>query len=128
MSNRNGSQLAEEHQDALVVIDIGRTSSDSGLLLPNGLPRMSSDMRLVGGARTNFALPAVESVALGGASIDRTSGNDVTVGPESVALELRQRARLFGGDVLTTTNIVAASALYSPPEANPLDGLGILQG
>ncbi|EXJ81595.1 hypothetical protein A1O1_07659 [Capronia coronata CBS 617.96] len=113
-----------ERQDALVVIDIGGTTSDSGLLLPNGLPRMSSVMSLVGGVRTNFALPAVESVGLGGGSIVRVSGDDVTVGPDSVALELLQKARLFGGDVLTSTDIVAASELRSPTGHNPLEGMG----
>ncbi|EXJ65644.1 uncharacterized protein A1O5_11171 [Cladophialophora psammophila CBS 110553] len=111
-------------QDPLVVIDIGGTTSDSGLLLPNGLPRMSSLMSLVGGVRTNFALPAVESVGLGGGSIVRTSGDNLTVGPDSVALELPQKARLFGGDVLTATDIVAASELHSPSGDNPLEGLG----
>ncbi|KAG9778266.1 hypothetical protein ABEF93_003512 [Exophiala dermatitidis] len=113
-----------ERQDALVVIDIGGTTSDSGLLLPNGLPRMSSVMSLVGGVRTNFALPAVESVGLGGGSIVRVSEKDVTVGPDSVALELLQKARLFGGDVLTATDIVAASELHSPSGHNPLKGMG----
>jgi DUF917 family protein/N-methylhydantoinase A/oxoprolinase/acetone carboxylase beta subunit len=121
------SSEASEHtgrQDALVVIDIGGTTSDSGLLLPNGLPRMSSLMSLVGGVRTNFALPAVESIGLGGGSIVRPSGEDMMVGPESVGFELPQKARLFGGDVLTATDIVAASALHSPSNDNPLKGLG----
>ncbi|KIW35587.1 uncharacterized protein PV07_02274 [Cladophialophora immunda] len=116
--------IAAVRQDALVVIDIGGTTSDSGLLLPNGLPRMSSLMSLVGGVRTNFALPAVESVGLGGGSIVRNTEDHLTVGPDSVALELPQKARLFGGDVLTATDIVAASELYSPSGENPLEGLG----
>ncbi|KIX97143.1 uncharacterized protein Z520_07257 [Fonsecaea multimorphosa CBS 102226] len=120
----DGSQTVEPRQDALVVIDIGGTTSDSGLLLPNGLPRMSSLMSLVGGVRTNFALPAVESVGLGGGSIVRVSEDHLTVGPDSVALELPQKARLFGGDVLTATDIVAASELYSPSAESPLRGLG----
>lgn len=121
-----GESHAQQRQDALVVIDIGGTTSDSGLLLPNGLPRMSSLMSLVGGVRTNFALPAVESIGLGGGSIVRISEQEktLTVGPDSVALELPQKARLFGGNVLTATDIVAASELYSPSENNPLQGLG----
>lgn len=114
----------KEREDPLVVIDIGGTTSDSGLLLPNGLPRMSSLMSLVGGVRTNFALPAVESVGLGGGSVVRTSGVDLTVGPDSVALELLQKARLFGGEVLTATDIVAAAELHSPSDSHPLKGLG----
>ncbi|OAP59626.1 hypothetical protein AYL99_06924 [Fonsecaea erecta] len=121
----SGTDSQAPRQDALVVIDIGGTTSDSGLLLPNGLPRMSSLMSLVGGVRTNFALPAVESVGLGGGSIVRVVSTDhLTVGPDSVALELPQKARLFGGDVLTATDIVAASELYHPSGENPLEGLG----
>lgn len=123
-SSAGAGETPAERQDALVVIDIGGTTSDSGLLLPNGLPRMSSVMSLVGGVRTNFALPAVESVGLGGGSIVRVLGDDVTVGPDSVALELLQKARLFGGDVLTSTDIVAASELHAPTGNNPLKGMG----
>ncbi|KAL4895258.1 hypothetical protein BDV59DRAFT_211612 [Aspergillus ambiguus] len=110
--------------DPLVVIDIGGTTSDSGLLLPNGLPQMSSVMSVVGGVRTNFALPAVESIALGGGSIVRGRGDELSIGPDSVGLELLEKARLFGGDQLTATDIVAASALRNPKEQNPLHGMG----
>ncbi|EXJ82426.1 hypothetical protein A1O3_06239 [Capronia epimyces CBS 606.96] len=123
-ASTGAGEVHADRQDALVVIDIGGTTSDSGLLLPNGLPRMSSVMSLVGGVRTNFALPAVESVGLGGGSIVRVSGDDITVGPDSVALELLQKARLFGGDVLTSTDIVAASEWHSPTGHNPLKGMG----
>jgi DUF917 family protein/N-methylhydantoinase A/oxoprolinase/acetone carboxylase beta subunit len=123
-ASTESSRGQSEREDALVVIDIGGTTSDSGLLLPNGLPRMSSVMSLVGGVRTNFALPAVESVGLGGGSIIRGDGKELTVGPDSVALDLLQRARLFGGDVLTATDIVAASELHNPSGENPLKGLG----
>lgn len=115
---------SSERKDALVVIDIGGTTSDSGLLLPNGLPRMSSIMSLVGGVRTNFALPAVESVGLGGGSIVRTSEDKLTVGPDSVGFELEQKARLFGGNILTATDVVAASHMHSPSGDNPLKGVG----
>lgn len=113
-----------QREDPLVVVDIGGTTSDSGLLLPNGLPRMSSLMSLVGGVRTNFALPALESVGLGGGSIVRGSGDAITVGPDSVALELTKKARLFGGNVLTSTDIIAASELRAPSAHNPLEGMG----
>ncbi|KAJ5993673.1 hypothetical protein N7451_009397 [Penicillium sp. IBT 35674x] len=114
-----------DRTEPLVVIDIGGTTSDSGLLLPNGLPQMSSVMSLVGGVRTNFALPAVESIGLGGGSIIRSLENgDLSVGPESVALELLHKAKLFGGEYLTSTDIVAASETHSPTENNPFEGMG----
>jgi DUF917 family protein/N-methylhydantoinase A/oxoprolinase/acetone carboxylase beta subunit len=114
-----------DRTEPLAVIDIGGTTSDSGLLLPNGLPQMSSIMSLVGGVRTNFALPAVESIGLGGGSIIRSLENgELAVGPESVALELLEKAKLFGGDYLTSTDIVAASETHSPTGNNPFKGMG----
>ncbi|KAJ5287362.1 hypothetical protein N7478_003048 [Penicillium angulare] len=113
-----------DRTDALVVIDIGGTTSDSGLLFPNGLPRMSSVMSLVGGVRTNFALPAVESIGLGGGSIIRQDGEHISVGPDSVGLELPSKATLFGGDYLTSTDIVAASELHFPSANNAFRGMG----
>ncbi|PWY89682.1 DUF917-domain-containing protein [Aspergillus sclerotioniger CBS 115572] len=112
--------------DPLVVIDIGGTTSDSGLLLPNGLPHMSSVMSWVGGVRTNFALPAVESIGLGGGSIIRGIGVDeeCSVGPDSVAHELLDNARLFGGEYLTATDIMVASAMKGLTGNNPLEGMG----
>ncbi|RDW92739.1 uncharacterized protein DSM5745_00061 [Aspergillus mulundensis] len=114
----------EDRTEPLVVIDIGGTTSDSGLLLPNGLPQMSSITGLVGGVRTNFALPAVESIGLGGGSIIRDTHGRVTVGPDSVALELLEKAQLFGGDYLTSTDIVAASGVHNSHEPNPFRGMG----
>ncbi|KAL4934878.1 hypothetical protein BDV06DRAFT_208116 [Aspergillus oleicola] len=111
-------------KEPLVVIDIGGTTSDSGLLLPNGLPQMSSITGLVGGVRTNFALPAVESIGLGGGSIIRDTVGRLTVGPDSVALELLQKARLFGGEYLTATDIVAAAGIQAPGEPNAFRGMG----
>ncbi|KAL4758794.1 uncharacterized protein BDW70DRAFT_169933 [Aspergillus foveolatus] len=114
----------EDRMEPLVVIDIGGTTSDSGLLLPNGLPQMSSVTGLVGGVRTNFALPAVESIGLGGGSIIREAEGELTVGPDSVALELLEKAKLFGGDYLTSTDIIAAAGIQSPCEPNPFGGMG----
>ncbi|KAJ5090045.1 hypothetical protein N7532_008729 [Penicillium argentinense] len=120
----DGEQYGER-TEPLVVIDIGGTTSDSGLLLPNGLPRMSSVMSVVGGVRTNFALPAVESIGLGGGSIVRVAEDGaVSVGPDSVALELLEKARLFGGEYLTSTDIVAASEMHSPTGRNPFARMG----
>ncbi|EEU39845.1 uncharacterized protein NECHADRAFT_39497 [Fusarium vanettenii 77-13-4] len=108
-------------EDALVVVDIGGTTSDSGLLLANGLPMMSSVTSFVGGVRTNFALPAVESIGLGGGSIVRDLGNgELTVGPDSVALELLTKAKVFGGDYLTSSDIAVAS----DPQKNPFKAVG----
>ncbi|VUC27744.1 unnamed protein product [Clonostachys rosea] len=110
-----------KREDALVVVDIGGTTSDSGLLLANGLPMMSSLTSFVGGVRTNFALPAVESIGLGGGSVVReTESGDVTIGPDSVALDLLSKARLFGGDTLTTSDVAVAANR----DVNPFASVG----
>ncbi|KAL4978848.1 hypothetical protein BDW66DRAFT_148703 [Aspergillus desertorum] len=123
-AGKAGGQGQEDQAEPLVVIDIGGTTSDSGLLLPNGLPQMSSITGLVGGVRTNFALPAVESIGLGGGSIIRETAGELTVGPDSVALELLEKAKLFGGECLTSTDIVAAAGIQVPGEPNPFRGMG----
>lgn len=92
------------------VVDIGGTTSDIGVLLPNGFPRLAGSVAEIGGVKVNFALPQVESIGLGGGSmVHVTDGNKVTIGPESVGQALRQKALCFGGDTLTTTDIMVAA-------------------
>ena len=91
-------------EDAMVV-DIGGTTSDIGMLR-NGFPRQSTNFVDVGGVKTNFRMPDVLAVGLGGGSIVRENGK--RVGPDSVGFELTQRALCFGGDTLTATDIAVA--------------------
>ncbi|MHA3684198.1 hydantoinase/oxoprolinase N-terminal domain-containing protein [Leucobacter sp. HY1908] len=58
--------------DALVV-DIGGTTTDIGVLA-GGFPRQSSHAAEIGGIRTNFRMPDVLSVGLGGGTIVRGGG------------------------------------------------------
>ena len=90
--------------DAMVV-DIGGTTSDVGMLR-KGFPRQSTHFVDVGGVKTNFRMPDVLAVGLGGGSIVRDDGN--RLGPDSVGYELTQRALCFGGDTLTSTDIAVA--------------------
>jgi len=90
--------------DAMVV-DIGGTTSDIGMLR-NGFPRQSTNFVDVGGVKTNFRMPDVLAVGLGGGSIVSEGG--LNVGPESVGYELTSRAQCFGGDTLTATDIAVA--------------------
>jgi N-methylhydantoinase A/oxoprolinase/acetone carboxylase beta subunit len=55
---------------------------------------------------TNFRMPDVLAVGLGGGSLVRESGRKV--GPDSVGFELVRRALCFGGDTLTATDIAVA--------------------
>ena len=91
-------------QEAMVV-DVGGTTSDIGMLR-NGFPRQSTNFVDVGGVKTNFRMPDVLAVGLGGGSLVRDEGR--RVGPDSVGYELTNRAQCFGGDTLTATDIAVA--------------------
>ncbi len=88
-----------------MVMDIGGTTSDLGVLV-NGFPRESSVAVDVGGIRTNFRMPDILSIGLGGGSIVRQQEDgSVTVGPDSVGYQIEDKALCFGGDTVTTTDI-----------------------
>ncbi|MBO6538705.1 MAG: hydantoinase/oxoprolinase family protein [Rhizobiaceae bacterium] len=90
--------------DAMVV-DIGGTTSDIGMLR-NGFPRQSTHFVDVGGVKTNFRMPDILAVGLGGGSLVRDGGD--RVGPDSVGYQLTKRAVCFGGDTITATDIAVA--------------------
>ncbi|HUG74300.1 MAG TPA: hydantoinase/oxoprolinase family protein, partial [Acidimicrobiia bacterium] len=96
-------------QTDCAVIDIGGTTSDIGIL-HHGFPREASTAVTIGGVRTNFRMPDVLSIGIGGGSIVRTDP-DLTVGPDSVGYRLTKRALVFGGDVLTSTDVAVAAGL-----------------
>ena len=88
-----------------VVIDVGGTTTDLGVI-QNGFPRESGVAVTIGGVRTNFRMPDVVSIGLGGGSIVRQrEGGTVTVGPDSVGYRITEKALCFGGDVCTATDI-----------------------
>lgn len=95
----------------VLVIDVGGTTSDVCALLPSGFPRQAPNFVEVGGVRTAFSMPEVLSVGLGGGSrvVYDAELDRVRVGPESVGHYLTSQALVFGGDVMTTTDIVVAS-------------------
>lgn len=106
--------------DALVV-DIGGTTTDIGVLV-DGFPRQSAHAVEIGGIRTNFRMPDVLSVGLGGGTIVRTppsgGGTLLTLGPDSVGYRLPQEGIAFGGSTLTATDVALAVG-----EAR-IDGIG----
>lgn len=92
-----------------MVADIGGTTTDIGVL-SSGFPRESSMQVDIGGVRTNFRMPDVTAMGLGGGSIVRpNSDGTVSIGPDSVGFELTRRAMVFGGDTLTTTDLAVAA-------------------
>ena len=99
-----GASYLSSLKDAIVV-DVGGTTTDLGVI-QNGFPRESSVAVTIGGVRTNFRMPDVISIGLGGGSIVRVrDGGSVTVGPDSVGYEITKKALVFGGDVMTATDI-----------------------
>lgn len=87
-----------------VVVDVGGTTTDLGML-QKGFPRESSVAVTIGGVRTNFRMPDIVSIGLGGGSIVREKDGEITVGPDSVGYRITEKALVFGGDVLTATDI-----------------------
>ena len=99
-----GASYLSRRSDA-IVIDVGGTTTDLGVL-SHGFPRESGVAVTIGGVRTNFRMPDVVSIGLGGGSIVRVADDgSVTVGPDSVGYQIAERALVFGGDVMTATDI-----------------------
>lgn len=93
-----------------IVVDVGGTTTDVGAL-HHGFPRQAATVVDVGGVRTNFRMPDVFSVGLGGGSLVRREGDGVRVGPQSVGYRLAREARVFGGGTLTATDVAVALGL-----------------
>ena len=100
-----GASLLTNLDDA-VVVDIGGTTSDIGVL-QDGFPRQSNIAISVGGVRTNFRMPDIQAIGLGGGSLVLDGG--ATIGPRSVGYRLVTDGLVFGGDTLTTTDIIVAA-------------------
>lgn len=104
-SMRGASALAGL-TDALV-IDVGGTSADVGILV-DGFPRESTAAVEVGGVRTNFRMPDLISVGLGGGSVVR-NGDGISIGPDSVGYDVITEAVCMGGSTLTLSDISLAA-------------------
>lgn len=98
-----------------IVVDVGGTTSDIGVL-KNGFPRQSNLVIDVGGARTNFRMPDVIAIGLGGGSLVGPDGG--SCGPQSVGRELRQKALCFGGSVMTLTDIAVSQGRLTISDAS----------
>ena len=82
---------------------------------------------MVADVRTNFAMPDVISIGLGGGSVVGLN-EPLTIGPVSVGHELLQKAKVFGGDTLTATDLAVASGRCqignnAPPSISSLEKL-----
>ena len=109
----------------VIVIDIGGTTTDIGALLPSGFPRPAPNFVEVGGVRTNFEMPDVLSVGLGGGSHVKIDEQDhvKAVGPESVGYQLSTQALVFGGAVLTATDVAVKAGELNIGDPDKLSSL-----
>jgi N-methylhydantoinase A/oxoprolinase/acetone carboxylase beta subunit len=87
-------------EDAIVA-DVGGTSTDLGVLV-GGFPRESAAAVEIGGVTTNFRMPDILSIALGG-------GTMVGAEPRSVGYRIGREALVFGGPTPTMTDAAVAA-------------------
>jgi len=106
-NSMRGAALLSGMSDALVM-DIGGTTTDVGALV-QGFPRESSVAVDIGGVRTNFRMPDLLSIGLGGGSLVTAEQGKVRIGPQSVGYRISTEALVFGGNRLTTTDIAVAA-------------------
>ncbi|KAI1124969.1 hypothetical protein F5Y10DRAFT_19525 [Nemania abortiva] len=95
--------VRDEVDEAVMVVDIGGTTTDVGLLLANGFPRQQAAYSDLAGVRMNFSCPDIKSIGLGGGSKVRNR-EALTVGPDSVGYKITKEALVFGGSTLTATD------------------------
>jgi N-methylhydantoinase A/oxoprolinase/acetone carboxylase beta subunit len=100
--------------DNAIVVDIGGTTSDIGVL-QDGFPRESNVVIEVGGVRTNFRMPDILAIGLGGGSLVEDDGR--RIGPQSVGHRLVEDGVVFGGNTLTATDLVVAAGKASIGDA-----------
>lgn len=110
-----GAAFLSSLRDAIVV-DVGGTSTDVGILV-RGFPRESSIAVEIGGVRTNFRMPDLISIALGGGTRVRLNG-DVRIGPDSVGYRLTREGLVFGGGTLTLSDIAVAGGRAAMGDAD----------
>ncbi|KAK0658398.1 Hydantoin utilization protein A [Lasiodiplodia hormozganensis] len=114
VSGKSGVEQVGENDgnkdEPMMVVDIGGTTTDVGLLLANGFPRQAAAFSEFAGVRMNFSCPDVKSIGLGGGSIVRRSSptSPLTVGPDSVGYAIQTSALSFGGPIPTATDYTLA--------------------
>ena len=100
-----------------IVIDVGGTTADIGML-SHGFPRESSLAIEVGGVPTNFRMPDLLSLGLGGGTYVYEGGQ--RIGPKSCGYRLLEEALCFGGHTLTATDIGVAAGIVEIGDSNAL--------
>ncbi len=106
-NSMRGAALLSDLNNCLVV-DIGGTTADIGIMV-DGFPRQATSEVEIGGVRTNFRMPDILSLGIGGGS--QIEADPIKVGPKSVGYRLNSEALVFGGSTLTATDIAVAAGL-----------------
>ncbi|MEP3420958.1 MAG: hydantoinase/oxoprolinase family protein [Erythrobacter sp.] len=101
-----------------IVVDIGGTTSDIGVL-QSGFPRESYNIVDIGGVRTNFRMPDILAIGVGGGSVVGEDGTQI--GPQSVGHRLTQESLIFGGQQLTLTDIAVAAEAFQLGDPSKVD-------
>lgn len=104
-----------------IVVDVGGTSTDVGVLV-RGFPRESSFGVEIGGIRTNFRMPDLVTIALGGGTIV----TEDALGPESVGYRILEEALVFGGSTPTLTDAGVAGHRFVLGDRSAVDHHGPL--
>ncbi len=132
-NSMRGAAFLSGLRDAIVV-DVGGTTTDIGVL-QHGFPRVAALAVDIGGVRTNFRMPDTYSIGLGGGSfvtpdprspspqLDGKTEGGIRVGPRSVGYELTEKALVFGGDILTATDVIVAGGSENIGEARSVADL-----
>lgn len=116
-----GAAFLSGMSDALVV-DVGGTTTDVGIL-KQGFPRESTTAMEIGGVRTNFRMPDLIAIGLGGGSLVRRDDETCRVGPGSVGYRITEDALIFGGKTLTATDIAVAAGLAELGDTSKIIGV-----
>jgi N-methylhydantoinase A/oxoprolinase/acetone carboxylase beta subunit len=107
-NSMRGAAFLSKRADALV-IDVGGTTTDIGSLR-HGFPREANSVVEIGEVRTLFRMPDLLSLGLGGGT-RVAAAPSLRIGPISVGYRLTEQALVFGGDVLTVTDVAVAAGL-----------------
>ena len=75
----------------------------------------------IGGVRTNFRMPDILSIGLGGGTRIHIDGDGelLDIGPDSVGYRLPEEAYLFGGSTLTASDVAVKAGFASFGNAEP---------
>ncbi|CAF2799725.1 unnamed protein product [Rotaria sp. Silwood2] len=117
-SGSTNSMIGAAHLTGIqngIVIDVGGTSTDIGVIV-NGRPRHThAKVYLVDDIRVNMSMPDVLSLPLGGGTIIHVDeeAKSVCVGPDSVGYQLITHGLAFGGQTITGTDVALAANLTS---------------